>query len=539
MHISGSLNVQFGIIIGLGIAIMLGWVFLMEPELKSSPELVEFTTRNIGTMQVADENDVLGEPFDIIFEYHRHADYDENNNSILVFTSFNYIDATTFEEMWRVDLEEQLDKTTREYIDGREGYGMFPYNLEKIHYPVYDVGGAIMQWNFIESDYIGGLEVYKFSGSTIFDISDIYPEYEQTILEEYKASEWVEPTTGLTVKLEEEFTDFYIKDGQRIPILYAQDVTPPLEIAALSNIAQAKKSLFNAYDIFIPSLILIFMIIALGVAWFSNRNTSQNKMISTISHEKVIAQNLLEQSKILERQKAEFAAMLSHELKTPLTPISLWCDALLEEEMLGKITPEQKNAVQTIRNSAEELKALIEDIFAMQKLELNELQLRTESFSINELLQDLEENLATVIRKKNIKFVNSMNEKIEIVNDKRRLGQILRNLILNAVDFVPEGVGRIEVGVSASGDSIKLFVKDNGSGISIDNQKKLFKKFSQVDASHTREHGGTGLGLAICRGLVDLMNGKIWVESEIHKGSTFFISIPKEITITVAQQQKN
>ena len=110
--------------------------------------------------------------------------------------------------------------------------------------------------------------------------------------------------------------------------------------------------------------------------------------------------------------------------------------------------------------------------------------------------------------------------------DHGKLIEILTNLIQNAVDFVPEKSGKIEISCTREDDGVLFSVKDNGIGMSSEQQKKLFTKFYQVDTSATRKHGGTGLGLSICKGFVESMGGKIWVKSEPSHGSVFYFTIP-------------
>ena len=106
----------------------------------------------------------------------------------------------------------------------------------------------------------------------------------------------------------------------------------------------------------------------------------------------------------------------------------------------------------------------------------------------------------------------------------------------NAMEFVPKENGRIEIGTTNDENGITFYVKDNGVGISDEEQKMIFKKFFQIDTSPTREHDGSGLGLAICRGIIERLGGKIWVESKINQGSTFFFTIPNSSSIMVSSK---
>jgi two-component system, OmpR family, phosphate regulon sensor histidine kinase PhoR len=128
---------------------------------------------------------------------------------------------------------------------------------------------------------------------------------------------------------------------------------------------------------------------------------------------------------------------------------------------------------------------------------------------------------------KHIQFVNSTEEGLVLKSDKSRLEQVLNNIILNAVDFVPEN-GRIDIKAENQEGKILFTIKDNGIGIPKDKQHNLFKQFYQLDTTATRKHGGSGLGLSICRGIVEALGGKIWVESDTGMGSIFHFTIPTE-----------
>jgi len=224
--------------------------------------------------------------------------------------------------------------------------------------------------------------------------------------------------------------------------------------------------------------------------------------------------------------KEEFVSMISHELKTPLTPIIGYCDALKRSDMMGSLSEKQIRAVDTIYSNATKLRKLIGDVLDAQKLELDRMRFVSMEFEIDDVIKDIANDFKLIIEERKIQLVTSMKEKLTLKSDKNRIEQVLENLVHNAIDFVPEEKGKIEVGVEQRQDSVVFSVKDNGRGIPKDKQKDLFKKFYQVDTSITREHPGSGLGLAVCKGIVDKLGGKIWMESVIGKGSTFYFSIP-------------
>jgi len=229
-----------------------------------------------------------------------------------------------------------------------------------------------------------------------------------------------------------------------------------------------------------------------------------------------------------EKLKEEFLSMVSHELKTPLTPIFGYAGALKIEQIMGPISKKQLKSVNKIISNAKKLQRLISDIFDAQKLDLGEMKFDYEQFSVDKLITDVIEDIKFIAEDKKIQIVPSVKEGITIKSDKNRLIQVLGNLINNAIDFISQEGGVIRLSAKEVNNSIVFSVEDNGKGIPKDLQKNLFQKFYQVDSSETREHRGSGLGLTICKGIVEHLGGKIWLESEVGKGSEFFIRIPKD-----------
>ena len=233
----------------------------------------------------------------------------------------------------------------------------------------------------------------------------------------------------------------------------------------------------------------------------------------------------------LQRHKDEFTSMITHELRTPLTPVLAFCQILKNPRMMGAtLTPKQEEAVDTIRRNAKRLQQLITDMLDAQKLDMKKMRFNIDEIIAQDLIKTVKSNFNDAAMEKNIALVNSTPEGrgILIKSDRNRLEQVLSNLIVNAIDFVDgKGAGRIEIGARDQGKQVLFYLKDNGVGIPIDKQKELFTKFYQVDTSMTRKHGGSGLGLAICKGIIESLGGKIWVESEQGKGAAFYFTIPR------------
>lgn len=230
--------------------------------------------------------------------------------------------------------------------------------------------------------------------------------------------------------------------------------------------------------------------------------------------------------KKIDREKDEFSIMITHELKTPLTPIKGWCFALAHPKMLGNLNDKQRKAVTGIDRNADRMNAIINNLLDVQKLELNEFKYNYTDTTSRAILNKISNNFEMAMREKNVDFVCTCDD-IDMKTDETRIVQVLSNLIHNSLDFIPAKDGKIEVSIAASEDkSATFFVRDNGVGISEDDQKNLFKKFYQIDTSLTRKHGGTGIGLTICKGIVEGLKGAILVESEKNRGTTFYFTIP-------------
>ena len=205
---------------------------------------------------------------------------------------------------------------------------------------------------------------------------------------------------------------------------------------------------------------------------------------------------------------------------------------MLEET---KLTEEQQGFLETIKRCGRDLLVIINDILDFSKLDAGKLILESKPFNLHDVIEDVSKLLKKQAQQKSIKLTTSIDTKVpaSFNGDVTRVGQILINLTNNGIKFTLEGEVSVHVSSKIVGDTdkhlVRFTVKDTGIGISPDEQSKLFQSFSQVDASITRRYGGTGLGLAISYRMAELMQGRIWVESEKGKGSTFYLEIPLQM----------
>lgn len=301
----------------------------------------------------------------------------------------------------------------------------------------------------------------------------------------------------------------------------------------------------------IVTLYMFAILVLTAVGWFfiraqqlATQQKNENlEQLQIVHRDLIIARN---EAEAANQAKSNFLATMSHEIRTPLNGVIGMTELLLNTEQ----SAEQQEFTRTVQNSGETLLTLINDILDFSKIEAGKIDLEESPFDLRLCIEDALDIIAIKANQKGIELLHDMPDTIStnVVGDVTRVRQIFLNLLGNAIKFTEQG----EVVLSVEAERLEnnrqrfLFcVKDSGIGIPPERVDRLFKSFSQVDASTTRKYGGTGLGLAISKRLAESMGGSMWVESADGKGSNFYFTLEMEsapnaaLNRTLAQTQSS
>lgn len=264
------------------------------------------------------------------------------------------------------------------------------------------------------------------------------------------------------------------------------------------------------------------------ISVFSSQKGQFAVTFADITEIKEAEKVLIEAKKLAEetnRAKSEFFAGISHELRTPLNSIIGFSELILTREN-GDLTTEQERFILNILNSGKNLLELINNILDLSKMESGKMLTYYENFSVAQEINETKMSVYPLALKKNISIETCVDPEIgDVWADRGKFKQILLNLLSNAIKFTPGG-GIITVTCRVKDDELVVSVQDSGKGIAESEQQKLFKSFVQLKSHGDIPKEGTGLGLALVKEFVHMQGGRVWVESDIDKGSTFTFTLP-------------
>jgi signal transduction histidine kinase len=238
-----------------------------------------------------------------------------------------------------------------------------------------------------------------------------------------------------------------------------------------------------------------------------------------------------QQLEIASKHKSQFLANMSHELRTPLNAILGYTELILDE-IYGEVPESLRDVLERVQQSGRHLLDLINDVLDISKMEAGQLTLSLNEYSMTEVVYTVSTAVESLAMEKGLALnVDLAPDLPRGKGDERRLAQVLLNLVGNAIKFTD--AGEVHIRVTVTDNVFTVAVADTGPGITEADQQTIFREFQQADSSSTRLKGGTGLGLAIVKRIVEMHGGRVWVESSLGKGSTFWFTLPVRV-----EQQK-
>ncbi|MDG1729989.1 MAG: ATP-binding protein [Algibacter sp.] len=316
-----------------------------------------------------------------------------------------------------------------------------------------------------------------------------------------------------------------------------QEIEKNIEVVKKLEKAEDDKNLGTLISILSVALITILSLLTLSLYKNNNIRLKTNNMLHKKNGELIIAK---EKAELASKTKANFLSTVTHELRTPLYAVTGLSNMLLDENP----RPEQVQHLKSLKFSGDYLLTFINDILQINKIEANKVDIEPESFSLKKKINNIILALNNSASDNNIKIHFEYDKDLpdHFIADQLKISQILINLIGNSIKFTKDGDIWIRVyKIEEEGKiyTLRFEVEDNGIGISQEKQDHMFESFSQGSIQINRKYGGTGLGLSIVKGLIDILKGKIYVKSELEKGTTFYFEIPLEQTnIKKAKENK-
>ena len=269
---------------------------------------------------------------------------------------------------------------------------------------------------------------------------------------------------------------------------------------------------------FVEAAIIVVLVIVLGILFSYYRlRTNSNKRLS-ILNERVNERN--ESLRQLNSEKNNLIRIVAHDLKNPLASI-IGANQLMDESKMGDDDKELKKLV---HNTSSRMSKMISDILDVEMIEKNAQDIRVKPFDLSTTVNEISDELSGQAAKKDIEIQKRIGDNLVGLVDERYIFQVIENLLSNAIKFSPPNK-KVVVELSKISNDLVLHVKDEGPGISGDDKKKLFQKFQRLSARPTGNESSTGLGLAIVKQIVEKMEGRVWVESELGKGASFYVAL--------------
>jgi signal transduction histidine kinase len=325
-------------------------------------------------------------------------------------------------------------------------------------------------------------------------------------------------------------TDIRLPDVGGMSVLeLAKEIDPDVAVIIMTGYASIETAVDavneGAYAYFVKPINMDEMKTAIVNALRQQRLSRENKrLVDDLQRSNKMLFEANSQLRAATEAKSAFLAHMSHELRTPLNAIIGFSDLLLGG-VAGKINNKQRQCLEDILSSGKHLLSLINDVLDLSKVEAGKMDIRPESLRLADVVDDAITTVKPMLDDSRHELAINIAEDLPpVYGDRNRLKQILLNLLSNAIKFTPDG-GKLALETSREGEVCRVSVADNGIGIKKEDQTCIFEPFTQLDTLPGERKQGTGLGLALCKQLIELLGGKIWVESEYGKGSRFSFTI--------------